>query len=163
MASRMTLWFGDKTGGLYTVPKFISDLDVTSVSCSAGLTIFLTTNGDVYSFGLNRWGQCGLTRDDLHIYNPVKVDLPPIIRLDTGLQHCICLSNEGEVFTWGKGEKGQLGDGKLVNSFHPVKLSLPAPAKCVSAGFGHSAAILTDGSLYIWGKGLSQIPKKSYT
>ncbi len=33
---------------------------IRNVSCSAGLTIMHTVQGDLYSLGLNRWGQCGV-------------------------------------------------------------------------------------------------------
>jgi len=158
--SGFTAYFGGD-GGLFTEPRMLSDLHVTHVSASAGLTMFLTASGEIYSFGLNRWGQCGINSLDLHIFSPNKVNLPPISCIDTGLQHCICASRDGEVYTWGKGERGQLGDGSLENIPNPVKIALPSRATQVSAGFAHSAALLDDGALYVWGKGLSLTPKDS--
>jgi len=164
IASEITSWFGD-TGGLYKDPKFISEGNILCVSNSAGLSLYLTAEGEVFSFGLNRWGQCGLGHDTLHIYVPTRVELPPIVAIDTGLQHCIALSQDGAVYTWGKGERGQLGDGKNENSSHPIRLSFPSPSrvKQISAGFSHGAVLLEDGSVYVWGKGFSLTPKSSYT
>lgn len=34
-----------------------------------------------------------------------------IISIATGSLHCVACSDEGEVFTWGDNDEGQLGDG----------------------------------------------------
>lgn len=34
-----------------------------------------------------------------------------IISLATGSLHCVACSDEGEVYTWGDNDEGQLGDG----------------------------------------------------
>ncbi|KAJ1434225.1 regulator of chromosome condensation 1/beta-lactamase-inhibitor protein II [Ochromonadaceae sp. CCMP2298] len=133
---------------------------VKGVSCSAGLTAALTETGEVYCFGLNRWSQCGLeVKDDIHVFQPIKVlGLPPsgCIQVDTGLQHCLALSVEGEVYAWGKGSKGQLGTGSLADKKQQSGLTrrvpLP-PASHISAGFSHSAA-LCGGTLYVWGRAM---------
>ena len=77
---------------------------ISSVVCSAGLTLMLSEGGNVYSLGLNRWGQCGMHDPSIksteslltieskglqHVYSPIHVTaLPPaIIDVDAGLQH----------------------------------------------------------------------------
>lgn len=177
---RFTNWFGSSTSddGLYTRPMPIhisnnmsNDNDSNSnhdkcvdVRCSAGLTIALTDQGDLYSFGLNRWGQCGVdqsttmignsrNKHGIHVFVPTKILFPgsddnrnninnknysndsdsdigsdsgsgsKVISYDIGLQHGIAVCENGKVYTWGKGTRGQLGDGKNDTSATPV---LPA-------------------------------------
>jgi len=72
--------------------------------CSAGLTLLLTENGSVFSFGMNRWGQCGVhdptfrqndpilsteNRGKQHVYSPERITSLPksIVAVDAGLQH----------------------------------------------------------------------------
>jgi alpha-tubulin suppressor-like RCC1 family protein len=161
--SNITTWFGE-TGGLYKLPSFISELEIADVSSSAGLTLFLTTSGEVYTFGVNRWGQCGSDNFKIpHMYSPSRINVPPMKMIDTGLQHCIGITKNGQVYTWGKGERGQLGNGQYDNLFEPCLVKLPLEAKYISAGFSHSTAILSDGSVYIWGKGFSLTPKSTTT
>lgn len=137
--------------------------EVDKVSCSACLTAIIKPDGEVYCYGYNPWGQCGV--DPEHMDSKIgrgevlhfnKIPLPPCIQVDTGLQHCIALTAEGEVFTWGKGENGQLGNERGGFAHVPQKVNIPTNCVKVSAGFAHSAAISADGRIYIWGKGLSE-------
>lgn len=165
VASGITAWFGDK-GGLYVNPRWFSFANITSLASSAGLTVFVTHNGEVFSFGGNRWGQCGVDNDNhLHIFSPspMKSLSSPIQSVDTGLQHVIALSKDGKVYTWGKGERGQLGNGEKENNHNPLNIAFNHKAVCVSAGFAHSAVVLDDGTLYIWGRGLSDTKKVKYS
>jgi alpha-tubulin suppressor-like RCC1 family protein len=96
---------------------------VTHVSTSVGLTVALTKEGDIYCFGLNRWGQCSVVdKTGKHIYKPTKI-IPSypckFSQVDTGLQHCVALSDDGYVYAWGKGTRGQLGK-KYNNLLHYI-------------------------------------------
>lgn len=49
-----------------------------------------------------------------HVRRPKKVAAlqgKKIISIATGSLHCVACSDEGEVFTWGDNDEGQLGDG----------------------------------------------------
>lgn len=184
-ASSNSLFFGSTVGYFPTPTRIETNEKIVGLSCSAGLTIFLTEIGNVYTFGLNRWGQCGVVPDDnAHIFQPTKVNgLPACQKIDAGLQHCIALTTEGEVYTWGKGNKGQLGTIADTRDLPPFALPALVPleplnkpsnlgkpqgrnravaesskqikAKSISAGFSHSAALSSEGSVYVWGKGMA--------
>ena len=163
--SRSSNLFGAQTSGLYMIPQEVNGLEaVTKVSCSAGLTILLNDQ-QVFCFGVNKFGQCGVSEKRLHVYMPSKVaDLPSnMVDIDAGFQHCIALSSQGDVFTWGKGKRGQLGDGKAAEfSFSPVKVKLPGVVITqVSAGFNHCAVLSRAGDVFIWGKHMSLTAKAS--
>jgi alpha-tubulin suppressor-like RCC1 family protein len=159
--------------GYYPSPfEFEGIENVQSVSCSAGLTLARTGSGDLHAFGLNRWRQCGVpfeNDDMMHVYEPTRIlGLPPCVDSDTGLQHCIALTNEGYIYTWGKANRGQLGRGYIDEMFalsgrvvlkDSNAVESPLVASHVCCGFSHSAAIGMDGAIYIWGKGFSTIPK----
>lgn len=44
-----------------------------------------------------------------------------IISIATGSLHCVACSEEGEVFTWGDNDEGQLGDS-TTNAIHRPRL-----------------------------------------
>jgi alpha-tubulin suppressor-like RCC1 family protein len=43
-----------------------------------------------------------------------------------GFQHAACVTAAGAVLTWGKGERGQLGNGERLNAPHPSRCALVA-------------------------------------
>jgi alpha-tubulin suppressor-like RCC1 family protein len=59
---------------------------------------------------------------------------------------------EGNLFTWGTGTSGQLGDNTSVDRSTPVTTFAGGTNwKQVAGGFYHTAAIKTDGTLWTWG------------
>ena len=99
----------------------------------------------------------------MHHYTPVFLPLPPIAKIDVGLQHCLALSRTGKLFGWGKGNRGQLTDTRNVGdkNDHPLRISMKTEIHDISLGFNHSAVLTVDGEVLVWGKGMSNIPKKT--
>ena len=65
------------------------------------------------------------------------------------------LFRDGNLFTWGRGTYGKLGDNTVTDKSTPVTTSAGGTNwKQVSAG-NHCAAIKTDGTLWTWGLGSS--------
>lgn len=101
------------------------------LAASAGLTAIVGKSGTLYTFGLNHRGQCGVGRNDRsNIWDPqpvagLNLDFPhdndinkdrsalkqetPIVSVALGLQHGLALNDRGQIFSWGKGSRGQLG------------------------------------------------------
>ena len=66
------------------------------------------------------------------------------------------LFRDGNLFTWGAGSSGQLGDNTTTTKSTPVTTFAGGTNwKQVSAGIYHCAAIKTDGTLWTWGAGFS--------
>jgi alpha-tubulin suppressor-like RCC1 family protein len=62
------------------------------------------------------------------------------------------LFRDGNLFTWGSGGSGRLGNNDITNRSTPVTtFSGGNNWKQVSGGYTHTAAIKTDGTLWIWG------------
>ena len=74
-----------------------------------------------------------------------------------GWSHTMCLTDEGAVYTWGKGQDGQLGHGttqdepepRLVSYFGAHHIKVVA----LAGGYFHSAALSRRFQLYTWGCG----------
>ena len=79
-------------------------------------TLFLTATGNVYAVGANQWNQLG---DGTTTYrsSPVSVPVPTsrIIDIAAGSYHSMALDATGQLWTWGKNDKGQLGTGSTFN------------------------------------------------
>ena len=100
---------------------------VKDICASAALTLALTDDGYVYAFGINQWGQCGLGTKTDYVLSPERVvNISNIKAIDCGFQHSLALSEFGEVYAWGKGERGQCGDGTTEKyQVYPIVVSFP--------------------------------------
>ena len=108
----------------------LSSNDVTAVSCGSEHIAALTSTGAVWTWGRNDHGQLGHGSITPYpgIVTPERVDLGNgVVQVACGSHHCIVLGAEGEIFTWGLGDDGQLGSGCWE--------SMPRPCRVVQVCF----------------------------
>lgn len=69
--------------------------------------------------------------------------------------HTGCLTDDGELYTWGEGKFGRLGHSSESNCHYPrlVETLLGKQPRQVSCGGFHTAVVTEDGSLYTFGGG----------
>jgi alpha-tubulin suppressor-like RCC1 family protein len=125
-----------------------------------------TTEGDLYAFGENSYGELGVPTTTWTSAVPLLVDgLPPVVGVAAGAYHSVAMTELGEIFTWGTNYQGQFGLG-TGNSESPTPQSAPsrAPMIAVIAGGDHTFAVNPQGLLYSWGRnGSYQLGDKSTT
>eukprot|EP00347_Sterkiella_histriomuscorum_P015743 403355850 len=149
------LGHGDQTS--INSPKQVEALSrkfVTAVGCSYYHTIFSCADEmEIYSCGRNDYGQLGLGNlDDKN--SPTLIEAlngKRIVSIGCGQYHSVVSSIDGEIFSFGRNDSGQLGitgsDGNI---------SLPKEVKNlkstqIACGYYHTVAI-NNGQLYSWGK-----------
>ncbi|MBA0724764.1 hypothetical protein Golax_021426, partial [Gossypium laxum] len=78
-----------------------------------------------------------------------------IKQIACGDSHCLAVTMEGEVQSWGRNQNGQLGLGSTEDSLVPQKIQAfqGISIKMVAAGAEHTAAVSEEGALYGWGWG----------
>merc|ERR1711871_1300210 len=94
---------------------------VVEIACGANFSMCLCDDGSVYTWGKNDKGQLGLGDTDVH-EQPVKViglAGKGIKKLCGGECHALALTKDGQVFSWGAGNMGQLGLGEAANKTEP--------------------------------------------
>jgi len=123
------------------------------VHCGAGITLVLGEDGSLWSYGCNEYGQAGIGKTSTCVYKPQRLPLyNGIVQAALGLRHGLALDAKGQVYSWGKNQNGQLGNGNIEETTAPDKsLDLPQ-IKAVAAGFSHSAALSEQGEVFVWGK-----------
>jgi regulator of chromosome condensation len=148
---------------------------VKSVHSGSFHSFAVTTNGSVFSWGLNSFSQCGMyteEKDDSTNLVPVPTLVPAleqqdIVMIDGGDQHSIALSRNGDLLAWGNMTAHQVGVGLdkvptdhviLDESGKPRCLIVPSKIadtkfNSIAAGSNHNIAIGTDGAAYSWGFG----------
>jgi alpha-tubulin suppressor-like RCC1 family protein len=80
-------------------------------------------------------------------------------KIAAGDYHTVALTANGAVWTWGKNDCGQRGDGTKTDSSRPVQITLEvfgvdqtfSRAKAIANGPTHSLALLDNRSVYAWG------------
>ena len=131
---------------------------VSAVSVSAGddFSLAVGSDGDIYSWGDNRYGELGdgTTTDQS---TPEKITLPggvTALSVSAGNDFSLAVGSDGDIYAWGDNGYGELGDGTTWNQSTPEKITLPGgvSATSVSAGFYYGLAVGSDGDIYAWGE-----------
>ena len=118
----------------------------------------LTHDGQLYTLGSGVCGQLGHgnTMDGDTPRMVSVLDGRAIAQVACGKSHSLALTSEGDVYSWGAGESGQLGLGKMVPSFTPRYLSAlqSTPIALVTTGAAHVAVLSVYGRVYTWGEAM---------
>lgn len=72
-------------------------------------------------------------------------------QVSCGFQHTACVSEEGDVYTWGNGKNGSLGHDKIVLLDSPKKVETLSNIVKIQCGEDFNIAMDKDGNLYSWG------------
>ncbi|GFN81530.1 E3 ubiquitin-protein ligase herc2-like, partial [Plakobranchus ocellatus] len=123
-------------------------------------TLFaVTADGKVYGTGYGAGGRLGVGGTDSVATPTLLESLQHVfvkkLAVNSGGKHCLALSAEGEVYSWGEGEDGKLGHGNKSPCDRPRVIECLRGKEIVdiAAGGAHSACITSNGELYTWGKG----------
>jgi len=123
-------------------------------------TLFATTSdGRVYATGYGAGGRLGIGGSDSVAVPTLLESLQHVVikkvAINSGGKHCLALSSEGEVYSWGEGEDGKLGHGNKLPCDRPrvIESLRGKDIVDIACGGAHSAAITASGELYTWGKG----------
>ena len=152
---------------------------IVQISAKVWYALALASDGTVYSWGFNSWGQLGNgtsgTANNASAPVAVKtagtpMDGKTIVQVAAGATHSLALATDGTIYAWGKNEYGQLGNDSTTNSPVPVAVKTagtPMEGKTIiqiHAGYEHSLALASDGTVYAWGRNNSgQLGKNDAT
>jgi alpha-tubulin suppressor-like RCC1 family protein len=111
----------------------------------------------VTCFGANGDGQLGDgTTTSRAAAAPVTLGTAPASAIAAGDAHSCALDANGQVWCWGRGVEGQLGDDTGLSRPTPVAVVLGSAtrrAQAISVGGAHSCALDSDGQVWCWGRG----------
>ncbi|XP_077224913.1 ultraviolet-B receptor UVR8-like [Tasmannia lanceolata] len=143
---------------LPTLISLLDGLDIVSITCGADhTTAYSESQMQVYSWGWGDFGRLGHgNSSDLFTPQPIKAFQGlKIKQIACGDSHCLAVTMEGEVQSWGRNQNGQLGLGTTEDSLVPQKIRAfqGIPIKMIAAGAEHTVAVTENGELYGWGWG----------
>ena len=145
---------GDATFIARDEPVDVVNIDPFSViALTSGIkhTCALTSDNQVYCWGLNSSGQLGDgTTENRNQPVQVKGLTGNIVAISAGSEFTCAQNAANEVFCWGNNATGQLNDGTEENRTTPVKATAISEVLLVSGGFMELQGITPDGAVQLW-------------
>ena len=160
-----------------TPSKFGLKRGAVLIGAGAYHSFAVQKNGDVYSWGLNSFGETGIPRDESDdssdVHHPAVIEalrnFGKVKQIEGGAHHSIAVTEKGECLVWGRLDGFQLGlklstlpDDDLIKDSHAQARILSIPTQIpgldtvqVAAGSDHSIAITRHGRAYSWGFSLN--------
>ena len=153
MSSRKTegAYFIKTLSFLQTPPVKLTrmlNIRIASIACNDDVSLFLSEDGTVYSYGndaASKFGLLGL--GEIFVQNtPNAINTLFDYRIKTiamGYSHACAVNSAGLMFTWGTGKKGQLGIAGVerTNTPKPVNSTKALKPKTVVCSYNYTAVL----------------------
>jgi alpha-tubulin suppressor-like RCC1 family protein len=147
----------------------LEEAPVTSISAGEAHSVFLTSDGEVWTCGAGEHGRNGNggSSDVLKPEPVTALDDVEIVEAQAGSAFTVTRCSEGLVRVWGRNDQGQLGlGGGLAMDVYALedlpiiveRDDVPLQASAVAAGHSHVAVVSTDSELLQWGAKLALGP-----
>ena len=114
-------------------------------------TAAITTNGTLWTWGRNNYGQLGNNTIN-YFSSPIQVGtLTNWKQVACGDNFTASIKTDGTLWACGYNGLGSLGNGNVTNYSSPIQVGSLTNWKQVAGGNAYTAAIKTDGTLWTWG------------
>ncbi|CAG2100143.1 unnamed protein product [Medioppia subpectinata] len=96
-------------------PEIIShfnDINIKQISCGIQHTLALSSDGRVYAWGWNNWGQIGCGDNNEYICTPIEIQFKNSHKIQSiycSYLSSFAITSDGHVFSWGDNDVNQLG------------------------------------------------------
>jgi len=127
-------------------------LQVSTKSQASKVQLLKTSCGDSHNLGLDKEGLAYVLPSPLTDWGPLG-PRHKVTDVVAGKEHCLLLTEHGQVYSWGGGSRGQLGHGSLLSEEKPrLVMALDGMRiRKIAAGGWHSACISQFDDLYMFG------------
>jgi alpha-tubulin suppressor-like RCC1 family protein len=126
-----------------------------STATASGSTAAVKTNGQLWMWGKNNYGQLG-DNTTINKSSPVQTIAGAFTWRQVATNsygHCGAIKTDGTLWMWGYNVAGQLGINSTINQSSPTQTVAGAVTwRSLSMGSFSTAAIKTDGTLWLWGR-----------
>jgi alpha-tubulin suppressor-like RCC1 family protein len=130
--------------------------DWTYVAAGQSNTAALKTDGSLWSWGSNTFGQLG-NGTVLNSNVPVREagGATTWVAVAAGDFHAVGRRSDGTLWAWGGNASGQLGNGTNTDALTPVRVNADTDWIDADAGSLHIVALKTDTTVWSWGDNAS--------
>ncbi len=133
------------------VPTALPFTGISALSLGNGLTLLLSTEGEVFTTGDNNYAQVGNGTQVTPVSTPYKHTFPrPATMIQAGIIHSMAMLEDGYIYLWGNNIwKEMMRDGGVqITPYVPGIISDVVKLFSLSTT---SIAIKKDGSVWTWG------------
>lgn len=144
-------------GGNVASPTQVGAATYKAVSAGAFHACAVDTAGALWCWGRNTSGELGLGHSMSPVPSPTQVGSDtdweaPHVRVGP---HTCARKKTGDLYCWGAGAFGQIGQGGFASSNVPLKVPSALPWKHAAPGNEHTCGVQSDGRLFCWGASYS--------
>ena len=138
----------------------VNDAFIVAAAAGVNHTVLLDDTGTVWTVGQDFYGANGQNGSRPRVFTKCSIEgNPKIAAVTSGYTHTVLLDEDGNVYTAGRNNFGQLGLGiadSSKNVFTKVTSGMDAVAKIVSVSAGENYTILTDANGMVYAAGDNQ-------
>jgi len=158
---RGQLGINNTTDKLTPVTTFAGGNNWKSVGCGVNFVNAIKTDGTLWVWGGNTYGQLGI-----NVSGTTTNRITPVTTFAGGnnwknqassggpQEVSAVIKTDGTLWVWGRNQYGQLGINNTTNKSTPVTTFAGGTNwKYVDCGYRHSGGVKTDGTLWVWGFG----------
>jgi alpha-tubulin suppressor-like RCC1 family protein len=147
------------------VSNFLNGQSFASIVAGRSHTLALDTQGGIWTWGDNTYGQLG-NNTTISSAAAVKVQVTGVswAAVGTAGDASLAITTDGFLYTWGRNDLNQLGDGTIINRSSPAQAGVISETSfnswsVISTGANHTFAIRAGESandplgatLWAWG------------
>jgi alpha-tubulin suppressor-like RCC1 family protein len=115
--------------------------DIVAVSAGANHSLALRSDGTVWAWGKNNFGQLGDGTFTTRLRAVKVASLTDVQQIAGARQNSIAVTTAGDVYTWGENVYGQLGDGTVSSSGRNTPGEVPNLSNVSMVGAGRDFGI----------------------
>jgi alpha-tubulin suppressor-like RCC1 family protein len=130
---------------------------VSSIAAGHAHSLALTSDGMVYAWGSNYYGQLG-DGPSIQQLSPVQVGRTvfqgkTMRSIIAGGNHSFAITIDNQLYGWGYNPNYQLGDGTTTTRRFPIPIDIPEKIiSFLATCQHHTIALTSDNMLFAWGK-----------
>jgi YVTN family beta-propeller protein len=124
-----------------------------TVSAGFQFTLAVKTDGSLWGWGRNDFGQLGIGAGNPVVISPIQIGTNTNwARVAAGQHFSLATRTDGSLYSWGTNSFGELGNGTYTSSNTPGYITTPSSVSSLSSGEGYSVVLQTNGTYWGWGR-----------